>query len=136
MPILATDRNAQTWEDRILKTWGLHILLGISAPVGVITGIWLIVALHGLHGQSLGEQLLRIGALAGIVAFATGVLLVAPLGLRLRRATKRLELAANGPDTATIAEVSHMNAWYRWASGLFIGSQWIALLGMSVFRYL
>jgi hypothetical protein len=136
MPVLAKDRSGAAWGERILQTWRLDIILGISAPVGIITGIWLIAALHGFRGGGLGELLLRIGALAAMVAFATGILFIAPLGSRIRRTTQRLDLATDAKDTAVIAEISRLDAWYRLAHNLMIVSQWIALLGMSVFRYL
>jgi len=136
MPVLSSENNRWALGTRILRTGNLQGLLGISAPVAILTGVWLFVSMHGFAGDGPGALLLYIGSAAGIAAFVIGVGYILPMGLRLQRAVALHAGAGTVVDPAIAAEISVLEIGDRRAHHIMITLQWIALVGMSAFRFL
>src|SRR5262245_4155181 len=104
MPVLSVNRDGRAAYDRILAKLGLSVILTITSPLGTLTGIWLFVTLHGFTLDSLGQMVLAAGAVAGLLAFVSGILFIAPQGVKIQRLGKQLAVTEAAARTAATAE--------------------------------
>lgn len=110
-------------------------MMGVSALLTVLSGIYLFAALHA-HDDSSGAFVLRAGALAALLALAAGIFVGRPAARRLAA----LEQAAStdGTATASLASAGDVMALRRRATlsnraaAVLLGA---AVLAMAVFRY-
>ncbi|HKE94044.1 MAG TPA: hypothetical protein VKB34_07040 [Povalibacter sp.] len=76
--------GAERWTSMISQKAGP--LSGIAAIVTLLSGVYLMIVMH--RGDStMSGLLLRIGALAGVLAFILGVAVARPLAMKLARGT-------------------------------------------------
>jgi hypothetical protein len=131
-PILSADATGRASFERVLRRWGMFILLSVASPVATATGIYLFVQ-RGFAMSGLDQIVLGIGAAAGLVGFVWGVAIIAPLGLRMTKALQQVEQSG---DAAAAADLARIERQEHRAHYVMISLQWIGLIAMSAFRYL
>jgi hypothetical protein len=131
-PILSADASGRASYERVLRRWGMFILLSLASPIATFSGIYLIVTQRGFAMEGLDQIVLGFGAVTGLAAFICGVAVILPLGIRMQKVMQQAESG----DVAATAELARVERQEHRAHYAMIGLQWIALLAMSAFRYL
>lgn len=119
------DEGAARWTGMITRRLGP--LSGIAALVTVLSGIYMFATLHaGDHSAS--GVVLETGAIAAVLSFLVGAVIVGPTGNRL----SKLQREASPPDAAQVASLRRRAAWSQRLAGILLG---LAVLSMAAFRY-
>ena len=118
--------GAQRWTPLLAQRVGP--LSGIAAIITIASGIYLMAALHA-QDDSLAGTLLKIGALAGVLAFIVGVAIARPAALKLG------SLAADATDPQALqlrAQLQRRSSVSSKVTAALVG---VAVLCMALFRY-
>jgi uncharacterized membrane protein len=119
------DEGANRWTALVSRRLGP--MSGIAALVTVLSGIYLFATLHA-GDTSAGGVVLETGAIAAVLSFLVGALVVGPAGNRL----SKLQTGASPPDMAQVASLRRRAAWSSRLAGILLG---LAVLSMAAFRY-
>ncbi|HWY72986.1 MAG TPA: hypothetical protein VNW98_05050 [Burkholderiaceae bacterium] len=132
VPLLARHGGdgAGRWLGLVARRAG--VLVAVSAPLTILSGIYLFSALHA-HDDSAGGSVLKAGAAAALLAAALGVLVSRPAGRKLQQLGQAAQAAAATSDSARQLAALRMRAAVsaRVAAAL-LG---VTVLAMGTFRY-
>lgn len=118
--------GAQRWAGMLAQRVGP--LSGIAAVVTIVSGVYLMAALHKAD-DTLAGTVLRIGGLLGVLAFIAGVAVARPAAAKLSA------LAVSGNDAASQslrASLQRRSLWSARVTALLVA---LATICMALFRY-
>lgn len=118
--------GAQRWAGLIAQRVGP--LSGIAAIVTILSGVYLMAALHTGDG-TLAGTVLKIGALLGVLAFIVGVAIARPTAMKLSA------LGRNDDDAHTESVRARLQRRSRWSTSLTTALVALTVICMALFRY-
>jgi len=124
--------GAGQWAGRVARRAGP--MMGVSALLTVVSGIYLFAVLHA-HDDSSGALVLRAGALAAMLALVTGAFVGRPAARRLAALGQRAAIDAASSAAAPLADVMALRrraTLSNRAAAVMLG---VAVLAMALFRY-
>jgi uncharacterized membrane protein len=104
---------------------------GISALLTVLSGIYLMVALHP-QDASASARVLQIGGVAAILSFLVGFFVGRPAGLKLMQ---RMRQQSSNPSPAELAQREGLRKRAAISSTVAATLLALAVLSMALFRY-
>lgn len=114
----------------------LSVTLALASAFVVVSGIWMYwVASRGLQASWFGTRAgiaLTLGAIAGVVAFAMGLVVMAPAADRLAKIQKEIQAAGKPPTPAQLAEIGKQSKRISTGSRVEALLMAIALIGMAL----
>jgi uncharacterized membrane protein len=121
--------GASRWVSMIARKAGP--MSGISALLTVLSGIYLMLALHP-GDRSLSGMVLQMGALAAVLSFFVGFLVGRPAGQKL---LQLVEKQSSTPSAAELAERETLRKRAAISSVVTALLLALAVLAMATFRY-
>jgi uncharacterized membrane protein len=104
---------------------------GISALLTVLSGIYLMMALHP-HDTSASGVVLQVGALAAVLSFFVGLFVGRPAGQKL---LQLIDKQSSAPSPAELAQRETLRKRTAMSSILVATLLGLAVLSMAIFRY-
>ncbi len=109
------------------------VIVGMSALLTVLSGVYLFAALHP-HDESAGGLILKSGAAAALLSLAVGLLIARPAGQTLEKLyDARLDGAASSSEASR--QLAALRLRVALGSRVAAGLLGAAVLAMAVFRY-
>ena len=125
---------------QVLGASRLSPVLSVLALLNVLSGLIMYWRNSGglqaawiTSGMGLG---FTVGALAGLVALGFGLIVARPANVRMGALGKEIQAAGGPPTPAQMAEIQRLSATLSTGSFWTVVCLLIALIGMSVARYL
>lgn len=118
--------GAQRWAGLLSQRIGP--LSGVAAILTIVSGVYLMAALHPAD-DTLAGTVLRIGGLLGVLAFIVGVAIARPTAAKLRA----LGSGENDPHAqARRAQLQRRSLWSARLTATLVA---LAVICMALFRY-
>jgi len=123
--------GAARWLGLVARRAG--VLVAVSAPLAILSGIYLFSALHA-HDDSAGGSVLKAGAAAALLAAAVGVLVSRPAGRKLLQLSQQAAQAgaATSDWARQLAALRMRAAVSARVAAALLG---VTVLAMGTFRY-
>jgi len=106
---------------------------GIAALLTIVSGIYLMAALHK-DDRSIGGMVLISGAVAALLSFASGFFVGRPAGLKLAQLSEQ-QGKSGAPSEEIAREVAALRAKAAASARITAALIGLAVLAMATFRY-
>ena len=108
-------------------------LVAVSAPLTILSGMYLFAALHP-HDASAGGSVLKTGAAAALLSAAVGVLFSRPVGRRLLQ-LNQASAQAGAASSETVRQLATLRMRAAVSARVAAALLGVTVLAMATFRY-
>jgi uncharacterized membrane protein len=132
VPLLARQpEGAGAWLGLVARRAGA--LVAVSAPLAILSGIYLFATLHQ-HDDSAGGSVLKTGAAAALAAAAVGALFSRPAGRKLMQLNQE-SAQAGAASSDAIRQLATLRMRAAVSARVAAALLGVAVLAMATFRY-
>ena len=133
--VIATGQEGQKFIQHLMLQTRLSPMLGLAATLNFASGLWMYLRIFGDGGNPFSSgygTFLTLGAVAGIGAWAAGLVLQGRTNIQMKRLSKEMTVGGGPPSPEQIAQMTGLADRVQLGARITTLLLVIAVIGMSM----